>query len=70
MMWEYLVLTVTSAMLDSDEPFKMSPAGATVGKENLHSTLTDLGAQGWEAFSTTATRPDTPNQIFFKKPKT
>ena len=69
MNWEYLLVSVRSGMLDSDEPFAQGAGGATVGRENLQATLNQLGGQGWEAFSCTFDSKGIATQVMLKKQK-
>lgn len=69
MQWEYLVLSVTAGMLESDAPLEMQSQGATVGSDKLNSAMNTLGAEGWEGFSTVSDSRGVVVQVFFRRQK-
>lgn len=69
MNWEYLIVSVKSGMLDSDDPYTAGAAGSSVGRDNLQAALNQLGSQGWEACSTTFDGKGIATQVMLKKQK-
>jgi hypothetical protein len=69
MRWEYLILKVTSGMLDSDEPLAKSAEGGSVGIENLPAAMNAFGEEGWEAFDTNISKGHLTEKVFFKRPR-
>jgi hypothetical protein len=67
--WEYLVLSVKSGMLDSDDPLEAGPMGGKVGRDKLQPSLNKLGAEGWEVTSTSCDGKGIITQIVLKKQK-
>lgn len=69
MHWEYLVLFVKVGLLETGEPLEVGTVSATVGQDQLPAGLNQLGAMGWEAYSTVFHPNTGVTQVFLKRVK-